>query len=124
VEKSILSPGVKVLEGALVKDSVIMSDTAIGSHSVIDHSILDKEIIVESGCHIGYGDDFRANRRAPKSLNTGITIVGKKARIPPEVKIGRNCVIGVGAGEEDFPASEIQSGETIQVKQRGRARRT
>lgn len=124
VEKSILSPGVKVLEGALVKDSVIMSDTAIGSHSVIDHSILDKEIIVESGCHIGYGDDFRANRKAPKSLNTGITIVGKKARIPPEVKIGRNCVIGVGAGEEDFPASEIQSGETIQVKQRGRARRT
>ena len=124
VENSILSPGVNVLEGALVKDSVIMSDTVITSHSIIDHSILDKKIIVESSCHIGYGNDFQANQRAPKSLNTGITIVGKKARIPPKVKIGRNCVIGVGADGEDFPSSEIQSGETIQVKRRGRARRT
>jgi len=123
VEQSILSPGVMVLEGALVKASVIMSDTVIGPHSVIEHSILDKEITVEAGCHIGYGDDFRPNRRASRLLNTGITIIGKRAKIPPGLKMGRNCVIGFGVVEEDFPTHEIQSGETIWAKRRGHARR-
>ena len=118
VEHSVLSPGVKVAESAVVKDSIIMSDTIIGPNSVIDHSILDKEVVVEAGCHIGFGDDFQVNRKEPKVLNTGITIVGKGAKVPAGVKIGRNCAIFSNAGEGDFPGPEIQSGETIKPKRR------
>jgi glucose-1-phosphate adenylyltransferase len=118
VEHSVLSPGVMVLEDAVVKDSIIMSDSVVGPHSVVDHSILDKEVVVEAGCHLGFGNDFRANDKEPKVVNTGITIVGKKAKIPPAVKIGRNCVICCGVGEDDFLTSEIQSGETIEPKRR------
>ncbi len=123
VEHSVLSPGTQVAEGAVVRDSIIMSDSIVGAHSVIDHSILDKEVVVEADCHIGFGDDFRANRQQPKALNSGITIVGKKAKIPPKVRIGRNCVIFCGVTEDDFPAREIKSGETIEPKQSRRARK-
>lgn len=123
VEHSILSPGVIIAEGAVVKDSIIMTDSVIGQGSVIDHSILDKEVIVEASCYLGFGFDFRVNRMEPKLLNTGLTLVGKKAKIPPGVQIGRNCVICGGVEEDDFPTSEIQSGETIEAKRRGRARK-
>ena len=121
VEHSVLSPGVIVAGGAVVKDSVIMADSVVGSHGVIDRSILDKEVVVEAGCHLGFGDDYTVNRREPKVLNTGITIVGKKAKLPPGITIGRNCVICCGVTENDFLTSEIQSGETIGRRQRGRA---
>ena len=123
VEHSILSPGVKVAEGAIVKDSIIMSDCVIGPHSVIDYSILDKEVTVEAGCYMGYGDNFQINRREPKVANVGITIVGKRAKIPNGVKIGRNCIIYPGVVEDDFSGSEVQRGETIRPKGRGTAPR-
>ena len=122
VEHSILSPGVKVAEGAVVKDSIILSDSIVGPHSIIDYSILDKEVVVGAGCHLGCGDNFQINRREPKVANTGITLIGKRAKVPPGVKMGRNCITYYGVTEEDFPGPEIQSGETIRPKRRGVAR--
>jgi len=122
VEHSVLSPGVKVTEGAVVKDSIILSDSVVGPHSIIDYSILDKEVVVGAGCHLGCGDNFQINRREPKVANTGITLVGKRAKVPPGVKMGRNCITYYGVTEDDFPGPEIQSGETIRPKRRGVAR--
>jgi len=121
IEHSVLSPRVIVAEGAVVRDSIIMADSFVGSHSVVDCAILDKEVAVDAGCHVGFGDAFTVNRREPKVLNTGITIVGKGAKIPPGVQIGRNCVICSGLAEDDFPTAEVRSGETIGLKGRGRA---
>jgi glucose-1-phosphate adenylyltransferase len=118
VEHSVLSPGVRVAEGALVKYSIIMSDSSVGSDSVIDNSILDKEVVVEAGCSIGFGDDFRVNQKEPNVLNTGITVVGKGAKIPSGVKIGRNCAIFSKAVKSDFHKHVIQSGETVKPKGR------
>ena len=122
VEHSILSPGVKVAEGAVVKDSVILCDSVVGPHTIIDYSILDKEVVVGAGCHLGCGDNFQINRREPKVANTGITLVGKRANIPSGVKVGRNCIIYYGVLEGDFPSSQILSGETIRARRRGPAR--
>jgi glucose-1-phosphate adenylyltransferase len=122
VEHSVLSPGVKVGEGAIVKDSIILSDSVIGPRSVVDYSILDKEVIIEAGCHLGCGDNFQINRREPKVVNTGITVIGKRAKVPAGVKIGRNCIVYHGVLEDDFLSSDIQSGETIRPRRRGSAR--
>jgi glucose-1-phosphate adenylyltransferase len=123
VQHSVLSPGVKVAKGAVIKDSIIMSDSIVGRDSVIDRSILDKEVSVEADCHIGFGEDFQVNHKEPKTLNTGITIVGKKAGIPAGVRVGRNCIVYGGVTEGDFPGLEIQSGETIEPKGRRPARK-
>jgi glucose-1-phosphate adenylyltransferase len=118
VERSILSPGVQVAEGAIVRDSIIMDNTEIGRESIIDRSILDKEVIIEPGCHIGSGSDYHVNRVNPKVLTTGLTIIGKGTVIPSGYKIGRNCIIYDNVIESDFPSSEIPSGETIKPKRR------
>jgi glucose-1-phosphate adenylyltransferase len=123
VENSILSPGVKVAENALVKSSIIMSDTVIGRDSIIDYSILDKGVIVEADCCIGFGDDFQVNKEEPKILNTGITIIGKGAKIPVGATIGRNCAIFSNVTEKDFRKLSVQSGETIRAKRHRTSRK-
>jgi len=117
VEHSILSPGVRVAKGAIVRDSIIMADTIIGRGSIVDYSILDKEVVVETDCRIGFGDDFTPNRKDPNILNTGITLVGRKAHIGYHTRIGRNCMIEDGVRKEDFPSADVESGTTIKPLQ-------
>ena len=122
VEHSVLSPGVRIAEGAVVKDSIILSDSVVGPRTVVDYSILDKEVVVEAGCHLGCGDNFQINRREPQVANTGITVIGKRAKVPAGVKIGRNCIVYHSVVEDDFTNSDIQSGETIRPRRRGSTR--
>ncbi|MBX5444417.1 glucose-1-phosphate adenylyltransferase [Sphaerobacter sp.] len=113
VEHSVLSPGVVVHEGAVVRDSIIMTDAVIGPGAVIDRCIIDKEVRVGAGAYLGYGDDYTPNWLEPKRVNTGITIVGRNAIVPSNVRIGRNVLIGTDVTEADFPTNEIPSGDTI-----------
>jgi glucose-1-phosphate adenylyltransferase len=112
VEHSVLSPGVVVEEGAVVRDSIILFDTVIGAGSVVDRAILDKEVVVGKNCYIGYGDDMTPNRQEPHLLNTGITLIGKRTRLPDNLKVGRNCKIGTDLRPQDFPGDTMASGET------------
>jgi glucose-1-phosphate adenylyltransferase len=116
VERSIISTGVQVAEGALVKDSIIMDNTQIGRNCIIDRSILDKEVKIETDACVGFGNDYRVNRGSPKVLNTGLTIIGKRTVIPEGYKIGRNCIVYDNAAGGDFPDSEVKSGETIKPR--------
>ena len=91
VVNSVLSPGVRVEVGAVVRDSIVMFDSVIRSGAVVDRSIIDKEVVVGPGAIVGEGPDFDTpNRQEPARLNTGITVVGKRAVIPRGVRIGRN----------------------------------
>jgi glucose-1-phosphate adenylyltransferase len=118
IEHSIISPGVYVAEGALVKDSVVMNDTQIGRNCFIEHAILDKEILVESDACVGFGDEYAVNYSKPAVLNTGISLVGKRSVVPAGYKIGRNCIIYDNIIASDFPHSEVKSGDTIKPKRR------
>ena len=114
VERSVLSPGVVVEEGAVVRDSIILFDCVIGAGSVVDRAILDKEVVVGKQCKIGSGDDMTPNKLEPSRLNTGITLIGKRAHLPDNLTVGRNSKIGADLRPEDFPSSTIESGETIE----------
>jgi glucose-1-phosphate adenylyltransferase len=114
VEHSILSPGVRVRADAIVRNSIVMFDTEIGEGAVLDRAIVDKDCVIGAGARIGDGDDLRPNREEPERLYAGITLVGKRAVVPPRVRIGRNCRIDPGAGARDFGRRRvIRSGETV-----------
>ncbi len=114
VEHSILSPGVRVQRGAVVRDSIVMFDSVVGEGAQVDRAILDKDCVVGNGSRIGDGDELRPNRDEPERLFAGITLVGKRARIPAGVAIGRNCRIDPGVVESDFDSRRtIRSGETV-----------
>ena len=113
VSNSILSPGVKVLRGARVADSVIMHDSVIEAGAVADHVIADKLTRFGSDCQVGLGDATQANKRFPDHLKEGLTVVGKEAYIPAKIKVGTNCIVYPKAEASAFPAEEISDGSTI-----------
>ncbi len=123
VVNSILSPGVRVDVGAVVRDSIVMFDSVIRSGAVIDRAILDKEVVVGQGAIVGDGDDDRPNRHEPGRLNTGITVVGKRAVIPRGTRIGRNVRVDGEVRSTDFPSRSIRSGESVFAGSAGRGRR-
>jgi glucose-1-phosphate adenylyltransferase len=113
VERSVVSPGVRVAPGAIVRDSVIMNDTHIGPNAKIERAIIDKSVHIGENAEIGYGVDNTPNRRNPERLNTGLTVIGKRARIPNGLRIGHNVVINPDVTEANLPGDFIASGETI-----------
>ncbi|HET9494089.1 MAG TPA: glucose-1-phosphate adenylyltransferase [Chloroflexia bacterium] len=114
VERSVLSPGVVVEEGAVVRESIVFTGTVIGAGSVVDRSVLDKEVTVGKNCRVGYGDDMTPNKQEPSRLDTGITLVGKRSSLPDNLTVGRNCKIGTDLRPEDFATDTLASGETVE----------
>ena len=114
VVNSVLSPGVRVDVGAVVRDSIIMFDSVIRTGAVVDRAILDKEVVVGPGAIIGDGTDLNIpNELEPTRLNTGITVVGKRAVVPRSVRVGRNVKIEGGVRTADFSGRAVRAGATI-----------
>jgi len=114
VENSILSPGVIVEKGASVKDSIIMHDAVVGHGAQIEKSIVDKEARVGGHAVVGVGDPAKINHRFPDHLFSGLTLIGKRASIPPNTRIGTNCVVYPDVEAADFPGAELGDGETVE----------
>ncbi len=79
LERSILSPNVKVYDQAEVKDSVIMEGVVIGARAKIRNAIIDKEVIVPPDATIGYDRELDAKRFVLTA--SGIAIVPKRTKI-------------------------------------------
>jgi glucose-1-phosphate adenylyltransferase len=114
VENSVLSPGVVVEKGALVKDSIIMHDTVIRERTSVERCIIDKYVLIGRESDIGRGNCGITNHLIPEHLNTGLTLIGKEAFIPDNVTIGTNCIIHSNVEAKDFPTRRIFDGENIQ----------
>jgi glucose-1-phosphate adenylyltransferase len=113
VSRSIISPGVFVAPGAVVRDSIIMTDAVIEEGAQVERAILDKRVRVEAGARVGWGDDNTPNQEHPDRLNTGITLVGKRAVVPAGVTVGRNVVVHPRVTKRSYPGNEVVSGATI-----------
>jgi glucose-1-phosphate adenylyltransferase len=114
VLNSVLSPGVVVETGAVVKDSILFRDCVVEKNARLDLMISDKLTRFGENSVVGTGDHHDiANRLYPKHLYTGITLVGEFARIPPDIRIGRNCIVKCKAVAEDFTSAFLQDGESL-----------
>jgi glucose-1-phosphate adenylyltransferase len=113
VIRSIISPGVYVAPGAVVRDAIIMNDSIIEAGAEVDRAIIDKHVVVGRGAKVGFSDDNTPNTRWPDRLNTGLTLVGKGAKIPDGVLLARNVVVAPGAGLSLFSDCVVASGSTV-----------
>jgi glucose-1-phosphate adenylyltransferase len=82
VERSVLSPWVKVSSHALVTDSVLLDGVQIGRNSTVRRAILDKGVVVSDGAMVGI-DRQRDLDRGFTVTDTGITVVGKGVVVNP-----------------------------------------
>lgn len=114
VINSVLAPGVVVEKDAVVKDSILFEDCVIKKGATVDLAILDKHVRVGEESCVGCGDKFGVKNKAkPTHLYSGITLVGKRAQVPPQQRIGRNCVINSKIAVADYPGKVLEDGESL-----------
>lgn len=82
VERSVLSPNVRIHSRALVTDSVLLDDVQVGRDSTIRRAILDKGVVVADGASVGV-DRERDLARGFTVSETGITVVAKGVLVTP-----------------------------------------
>ncbi len=72
VENSVLSPGVVVEAGAVVRDSILMHDTRVEQDAYVCQVVADKDVVFERGCRVGPEPGLRSGRTLQ------LTLIGKK----------------------------------------------
>jgi glucose-1-phosphate adenylyltransferase len=94
VSESILSPGVHIGRGAIVRRSILLHDVHVGEGTVLEDVIADKHVRIGRGIRIGeaaLGDD--PNDYRPLLLNQGTTVLGKGAELADGTQLGRNSLV-------------------------------
>ncbi len=112
VIRSVLSPGVIVHPGAVVKNSVILNDCEIMPGAIVENAILDKEVTIGFNARIGHGDDHTPNAEKPDVLSSGINVIAKGVKVPEDTIIERNCRIQSTA-RFTGSGTTIKSGTTL-----------
>jgi len=82
VERSVLSPWVKINSNALVTDSVLLDGVVVGRNATVRRAILDKSVVVADGASIGV-DSQRDKDRGFTVTESGITVVAKGTLVTP-----------------------------------------
>lgn len=80
VERSVLSPAVRVGAGAEVIGSVLMNGVSVGDGAVVRHAILDKNVVVPPGAQVGV--DPEADLARGFVVEDGLTVLGKDQAFP------------------------------------------
>lgn len=76
VERSVLSPNVRVEEYAAVSDSVVMENVIIGQNSRIRRAIIDKDTVIPPKTEIGFEPD--SDRKRFVLSDNGVVVVNKE----------------------------------------------
>jgi glucose-1-phosphate adenylyltransferase len=114
VVRSVISPGVYVAPGAVVRDAVLMGDAWVGPDTVVDRCIIDEGVRIGANSVIGEGEMTTPNHEQPERLNTGLTLVGIRAHVPEGMTVGRNVAIRPRSNERNFPKGRVvPSGSTV-----------
>jgi len=79
VERSVVSPNVRINSWSRVEDSVLMEGVQVGRRAVVRRAILDKNVIVPEGAQIGV--DLDRDRKLYTVSDAGIVVIGKGQRV-------------------------------------------
>lgn len=93
VDASVISQGVTIGEGSIVRNSVIMTRVAVGKNVIIEDSIISENTVVKDGCKIGMGS-FAESAYDTKVYDSHITVVGMDSVIEEDCELGKNVVVG------------------------------
>jgi len=79
VQRSVLSPNVRIHSYAQVYDSILMEGVNVGRHAKIKRAIIDKDVTIPHGMIIGY--DAEEDKKRFYLTESGIVVVAKGTEI-------------------------------------------
>ncbi|HEY6315750.1 MAG TPA: glucose-1-phosphate adenylyltransferase [Streptosporangiaceae bacterium] len=82
VRHSVLSPGARVDSWARVNRAVILHNSRVGRHAVVENAVLDKNVVVLEDATLGVDKEHDRARGFVVS-NGGVTVVGKGQVVVP-----------------------------------------
>jgi glucose-1-phosphate adenylyltransferase len=114
VSDSVIGLGVHIGKNSTIKNSVIFNECYIGDNTTINGCIIDRRVKIGNNCSIGVTGPNTPNKEKPDILKSGITVIERKAVIPNDVTIGKNCRVLV---KSDFSKTKnIESGTSFGVE--------
>ena len=112
VHNSIIGCGVVIEDGAVVRDSIVMQNAVIHAGAVIDKAIIAEQAEIGEHAQLGVGGEV-PNKVKPAIYSFGLTVIGEKAVVPPDVKIGKNTAVTGVTVPEDYPDGLLAGGEIL-----------
>ncbi len=97
--RSVIFPGVRIGEGAVIKDSVLLYDTVIEAGAKLEKVICDTEVVIEAKAELGGGPE--------------IVVVGRQTRIPEGVQLAPGVTVYPGLDPSHFSQRTYSAGEVI-----------
>ncbi len=97
--RSVIFPGVRIGEGAIIKDSILLYDTVVETGAKLEKVICDTEVIIEAKAELGGGPD--------------IVVVGRQTRIPEGVQLAPGVTVYPGLDPSYFRQRTYSAGEVI-----------
>ena len=112
VYNSVIGCNVVIGAGTVVRDSIIMNDTKVGSGGELNKVIIAEGVQVGDHVKMGVGEE-KDNETDPHIYNHGLCTIGEKSVIPNDVTIGKNVCIGGVTTQADYPDLYLPSGRTM-----------
>jgi glucose-1-phosphate adenylyltransferase len=79
IQRSILSPNVRINSYSQVYDSILMEGVNVGRHAKIKRAIIDKDVDIPQGMVIGYNSE--EDKKRFYVSESGVVVVAKKTHI-------------------------------------------
>ena len=86
------------------------------ARAVVDTNVLINAALLAGRADMlisGDGDDLTPNRKFASRLNTGLTVIGKRAAIPDGLRIAANTIVEPHAGESSFASITLGVGSYV-----------
>lgn len=93
IQNSVIGAGVRIMSGAVVRNSVILDDVTIENGAKVDYAIIDSGTTVGADCIIG----------SENADSSTIAVVGADIKVPVGTKIDAGAMISRASdiGKED-----------------------
>jgi glucose-1-phosphate adenylyltransferase len=98
---------VRVGSNAILRNSVILTDSVIEPGAIVDHAIIDKRVVIGTNSRVG----GKTGETEP-----AIAMVGKNSHIPPGYTIESGAIIATDVIESDYSGNIIRGDEYIPTK--------
>ena len=112
VYNSVIGCGVVIGENTIVRDSIIMNKSEIGTDCVIDKAIIAENVSIGDRVHLGVGEEV-PNETDPSIYDCGLVTIGEHSIIPSGLSVGKNSVLSGVFQIGDFEGEQLSSGRTM-----------